>query len=320
MVERRFARHRGLFWLAALVGLVAVVGGGTYAYFGYSSVSGPDGAVRGYFAALARGDARAALAYGQVPTGSRALLTSDVLRAQQRLAPLRHTHVLGVAQSGHSAAVSVTYQLMFASGPQQVNATVDAVERNGSWRLAATAVATRLELEQAGERATLDGVAVPAGRALIFPGAVPIRFDSPYLQLQSGTESVRFGGRAVTELSVQVTADGRSAIAHRLAQELDRCVGPSARAGSPCPLPSGRVVPGSLSGALGTVSATDLHFAVDSDPSGVILVSGTVSFHGTFQQLTFDNVPVVRRGELKLPVTAYAYAVTPLDVRFRSTS
>jgi hypothetical protein len=318
MSDVRARRHRGLFWLAGLLGAVALIGGGVYAYFGYSAASGPDGAVRGYFAALARADAPAALAYGPMPAGSRGLLTSTVLREQERIAPLRSVHILGVAVSGSAAAVSVSYQLDFATGVQAVTANVGVDKHDGSWRLTNTAVSTTLQLRQARQRATLGGAALPSGPTLLFPGAIPIEFDSPYLQLDPRFDTVRLGGADDTKLTVDVTAAGRTAIGRRLTAALRKCVGAGVRAGRDCPLPSARVIPGSLSGALADHVADNLRYQVGRSPSGLISVSGTVPFHGTFRRLTFDNVPVVAHGSLRLPVTAYAYAVVPLDVRFRS--
>ena len=50
-------RHRGLYWSAVLLALAALVGGSAFAYRAYEQTSGPDGAVKGYFAALSRSDA-----------------------------------------------------------------------------------------------------------------------------------------------------------------------------------------------------------------------------------------------------------------------
>src|SRR4051812_31040755 len=103
--------RRALYWIAVLVALAGLVGGAAYAYVAYRATSGPDGAVKGYFAALARSDAPAALAFGDVPAGPHELLTSAVLAEQQRIAPLHHVQILDVSRSGGAASVRYSYQL-----------------------------------------------------------------------------------------------------------------------------------------------------------------------------------------------------------------
>src|SRR6185437_263565 len=96
-------RRRGLFWLAALVSSLALIGGGFVAVSAYTAGSSPESVVTDYFAALADGNAPRALAYGGVPDGSRAYLTSAVLREQLNVASMGPAAVMSVVRSGSTA-------------------------------------------------------------------------------------------------------------------------------------------------------------------------------------------------------------------------
>src|ERR1700712_2462091 len=76
------ARHKGLFWLAALIATFALVGGTFVAVSSYLSSAQPGTVAVAYFTALSNDDAARALAYGPVPAGDRSYLTAEVLKAQ----------------------------------------------------------------------------------------------------------------------------------------------------------------------------------------------------------------------------------------------
>jgi hypothetical protein len=104
------------FWTAVLLSAAAVLGGSAYAICAHRADPGPQDAVTGYFAALTRGDAPAALAFGAVPRGPHEFLTSAVLAEQQRIAPMRDVRISGVSRTGSRAAVRFSYRLGFATG------------------------------------------------------------------------------------------------------------------------------------------------------------------------------------------------------------
>lgn len=311
------ARHRGLYWIAVLLALVAMAAGTVVAYLGYTAASGPDGVVRAYFAALQRGDAAGALAFGALPDGPHTLLTAAVLREQRALGPITGVQV-GAVQDGadHTATVTVHYDIAYPAGTQQVIDQVPVVERGATWYLTRTAVATRIDLTHALDRATIAGAAVPAGDTLLFPGAVPIRFDTPYLRVSSGAAT--FGTGDELQVGVTVTAAGRAAVTGALRSALDACL---AHGGSGyCPLPSDRYVPGSLTGRLVGKLDGDLTLTVDPDSAGVIDVGGSVGFRGSYRTLRFDNSPTGRTGTVQIPLTAKAYAVRPIVIRWADPS
>lgn len=313
-------RRRGLYWSAVAVALVALVVGTAVAWVGYRRTAGPDGAVRGYFAALADGDAARALGFGTVPDGPRDLLTAKVLREQQKLAAIRQVDVIATERHGDRATVTVQYRLEFASGPQQAVDTVE-VERQGrSWRLARTAVATRIGLTEAVRRASVLGTPVPDDTVLLFPGALPLRFDTPYLELDPGTSSVRLSDGTDTPVDVQVSAAGRKAVTAAVRTALAECLG-GGSVDPRCPVPSDRYVPGSLRGRLGPSAVSNLSLTVAPDPNGVIRISGrAIPVTGRYRVLDFENLPVTRSGTVKLPVAAQAVAVAPLRIGWSDPS
>ncbi len=315
MADRTVPRHRGLFWSAVVASLLALVGGSAYAYVTYAATAGPDGAVKGYFAALARGSAPAALGFGDLPAGPHELLTSKVLAVQRKLAPIRHVHITGVQRSGDTANVGVRYDLAFADGSRTVSDDVPVLRRHGSWRLARTAAATQLSLDEAQDRATVLGGAVPDGDLLLFPGAVPITFDTPYLQLAPATRSVALSAPDETDLSVQVTAPGRAAVETAVVAALRSCLAGGPRADPRCPVSSDRAVPGTLRASF---NAGDLRralrIALASTARGLITISARLVLDGHYTALDFENQPSTKAGPVSLPLHASAYPTAPLTV------
>jgi hypothetical protein len=311
--------RRALYWLTVLIAVASLAGGAVYAFLGYRDTAGPDGTVKGYFAALARSDAPAALGFGRVPAGPRDLLTSQVLAEQQQIAPLHDVQIQSVARSGSRATVRYSYQLRFSTGNRTVTGAVQVIDGAAGWRMTQTAVATTVKLDQATDRSTFAEAAVPEGRTLLFPGALPIRFDTPYLALTPRAAQVRFGDQRTITLGVRATPAARSRLTAALHKRLTACV-----SGAPpsvaCPLPSNRYVPGSLHGRIVGTLSHQIKFSVSSDAAGSIEAKGSVAFRGRYRRLTYDNITQSRRGEVRLPVRASAYAVAPLALHLDGTS
>lgn len=300
------------YWTAIVLAAAAVAAGAVVAYSASRAASGPAATVRGYFAALARADAPDALSYGAVPPGPHDLLTSAVLAEQQRIAPLGEVRILDVTQAGARATVRYAYRLGFASTPRRVRGQILLRRTDGRWRLAATAVATSLDLDQARDRAAVGGAAPPDGATLLFPGALPVRFDTGYLRLAPHSAAVRLGAPGRTELDVLPSAAAAAALRAQLQHELTRCVSaPAATAG--CPGPAGRIVPGSMAGRFSGVG--DVAVRVGARATGEFTLTGTVQFSGSYRRLDFDNLAHREANRLALPVHALAYAVAPLRLR-----
>jgi len=310
-------KHRGVFWTVVTVAIALVVGGAVVAYLGYERTAGPAGAVKGYFDALRRSDAKNALAYGDLPTdGSRILLTSTVLREQQRIAPITDVQSSTFRQSGNTASVRVTYVLGFASGRLMVSDSVTVVKHGGTWRLQRAAALTRLYMQQAGNRATIVGAPIPDGQLLVFPGAAPIRLDTPYLQVDAGSSVIALSSEEDTSISVDVSGAGRSAARAALASALAACVTRGSSADPSCPLP-GRVVPGTLQATLPANVTNSIGILVAPDSDGVLQLTGSIKVDGRYDSLDFNNVASPHRGVFTLKVNALAYAQSPITLRWQ---
>lgn len=308
--------RRTLFGAAALLSAALIVGGAVVAYRGYEQSAGPGAAVRHYFSALKDGDAPRALSWGQVPDGPHSLLTSTVLKTQQRIAPIVDFGIDHVDQTGSRAVVHARYSLNFAGGAVPVTAAIHVDRRNGTWRLRTSAIPIQLVLSAAKNRATVAGGRVPQTDTLVFPGAAPITFDTPYLELDPARDSIGFGSASQLDVAVRVSRKGRVAARAAVGQQLTTCLTTKPRV--TCPLPSDRYVPGSLKGTLKQSALDALAITLGSSPDGVIELDGTVAFTGSYRKLSFANVAKNGRGTAGLKVHARAYAVAPLMIAWNS--
>jgi hypothetical protein len=305
--------RRAFFWAGVVLGVLLLVGGTAVAVTQYRRTGGPDGVVRGYFAALARADAPRALAFGDVPDGPHTLLTSTVLRAQHDIAPLRDVHVGPVRRTGATATVAVRYTLGYPGNPQTVRSNVRVHQRDGDWRLDAVAVATQLEIDRALQRVTIVGAGIPQGDTLLFPGPVPITFDTPYLQLAAGPDQVGFGTEGTVRVLVDVSPAGRQAAFRAARAALLACL--HGIQDVRCPVPDARYVPGSLRGrVVGPLRASDFTVTVEDTGPGVLTASGKVLVQATYRRLGFTNRPVAGRGRVSLPFKVRGFAVPPLTM------
>jgi len=313
-------RHRGLFWAAILLCLALAGAGAIYAYHGYRNGRGADGAVRGYLHALADGDAPRALSYGTIPGGERSFLSSDVLRDQLKIAPMRGITIGADSSVGGDVKVSFSYDLAFARGTQHVADTVLVRKVGDRWQLDRVATPVSITVLSAADRATLAGAAVPTGSTLLFPGAVPVLFDSPYLRLTLATDQLPLSHNSDLELTVELTPAARKAAITQLGAMLTACGRGGSGAGiARCPVPSDDFVPGSMSGTL-ALDPSSVTLGIGLGATGTILITGEADFDGGYRLLDFNDVAHVHRGKLSVPFTAQAFAVSPLVVGFEVQS
>jgi hypothetical protein len=305
--RRRFALT------GALLGAALLASGVLIAVRGAAATDGPDTVVRDYFAALARGDAAQALAYGPIPAGPRRLLTSTILREQLRIASVRDVSVESTDRQGDRATVTVQYSMAFADGAVATTVHVPLHYRDEQWSLDRSAVPATIVPSTAQDRLTILGDSVPARRVLLFPGALPIAPDTPYLELVPALDYVSFDSPSTVEVPVRVSDAGERAVRAAVRTALDRCLAGSADL--TCPLPTDRYVPGTvrgtLNGAIGGLVDLDQH-----DPAGVLTYAGTPSITGSWQRLDFHNMPRHEHAQVALDVRASGYAVAPLRMRW----
>jgi hypothetical protein len=304
--------RRRLYWLAVLLSAALLAGGVVIGALGYAKTGGPDGAVRGYFAALARSDASGALGYGNVPAGPHTLLTGAVLREQQRIAPLRHFAVVSTERRGPKATVQVRYTLAFAGRNVPMDVSVPVHQSGGEWRLDQAAIPTQLLAANAGQRETIVGAAIPEGTTLVFPGALPVRTDTPYLELNPTQDQVAFGANPTTSIVLQVSAAGRTALLAVVRSKLAACL--TGKVEYTCPLPDERYVPGSIRGKIkGALRVNGIDLDA-TDPAGKLNFDAAVTITGTYRRLDFHNRQVAGHGDVVLTIDATSYAVPPLTI------
>jgi hypothetical protein len=305
-----------VYWAALVVAVALTIGGAALAYFAYQRNTSPAGVVGDYFTALQHGDAPAALALGDVPHGSRALLTNTVLEQQQRIAPLGDVSVGPASNGADRESVRVDYTLNFPGQPLPVTTTV-AVHRTGDgWRLDRAAVATQLMLAQAGDRATVGGARVPPGSVLLFPGAAPLAFDTPYLQEMPSSAGIDFQTGPTIEVSAEVSPAGKVRATSLVRAALQDCLRGQGAPG--CPLPEGQYVPGTVHGTLDSKSP-QLTVDVGAGVTGTIEVTGQVGATATYRRLDFRNRSVSGEGTVQLTVRAESYATDPMNFVWEQT-
>ena len=297
------------------VGLVAT--GITVAVLGYARTAGPEGAVRGYFAALQADDAPTALAYGTLQNGSHALLTSEVLREQHRIAPLQQVVIGGVQRRGSTATVKVRYVLAFPGLDLPVSADVLVHQSSGEWRLNSVAIPVRLRADEGRQRQTILGTALPSGSVELFPGALPITLDTRYLALDPSVDNITFGSPSLINVNLVVSPAGRAALTSETLAAMRTCV--TGAADPACPLPDERYVPGSLHGTVDGGLRDPLIDLVPGDAVGTMRLSARVSVDGSYRRLDFHNRQLHGHGPIDVVVHAVAYSVAPVRVRWASS-
>jgi hypothetical protein len=320
------ARHRGLFWLAALVSVFALAGGGFIAINSYFNSAQPGTVVANYFAALGRGDAAGALSYGPVPAGNTAYLTTDVLKDQLAVGAITHVQVLSVARTGsagNSAKVNVSYQLSGSAGSHVVADTVPMIRKDRRWWLAGTAIATNVSLSRAQQRATFAGAKFPSGSVLLFPGALPIAFDTANLEIGVAHSTVGFADSDNSDLAVEASAVGIGAARAAVVTALTACLAATSTDVF-CPVPGNgsntvRAVPASLHGTLADKATDGLAVTVSPAATGVLLIDGAVSVDGHYISLAYVNTTSpVSNAKINVTVAAQCYATTPAAVTWRA--
>jgi hypothetical protein len=305
--------RRRLAFLGVLVGAASLVAGIVVAAFGLTASSGPAVVVRSYFAALARADAQQALAYGDLPAGPHELLTDKVLAEQIRIAPLRDVTVTATAQDGNSARVGVRYTMGFADGPITTSATMTLHRSSDEWRLDRAAIGAEIVPSTAAERLSVLGGTLPHARVLLFPGALPVRVDTSYLELVPAFDYVSFGSPSTLQPAVRVSEQGETAVRAAVRASLQRCLG-----GPPdpaCPLPSERYVPGSVRGRI-VVASDGLVDLDQNNPAGLLHYAGKPTISGHWRRLDYHNVARRQAGQVLLDVRASGYAVDPLRMHW----
>jgi len=312
-------RHRLLFWVALVAALAVAGGGGAIALTAYEEEAAPERVVLDYLTAVAAGDAAAALAYGDLPEGEPDLLTAEVLAAQRAIAPISGITVDVTVAPGDLATAQVSYELGFATGPQTVEDTLRLTLEGRTWRLAEVAVPVTMRVTNGASRATAAGAQIPDGRHLLFPGALPIAFDTENLGLGAETRVVRFAQEGDLEEAAELSPAGTEAVAATLDAALGACLDGTAEAPTLCPLPAdARAVPGSLLGTMAEPASGVVLIEASAGNDGLVRIKGEVTVTGEYQQLDFNNQQVPVTGDLAVDLTAICFATSPETIIWRA--
>lgn len=302
-------RYQGVFWFALLASVAAVLAGGSITFGAYQGAADPATVVRQYFAALADGDAAGALGYGDVPSGHHELLTSDVLAAQNAIAPLGSVVVSAVHQHGNGAVVDVTYSLAFASGRTTVHDAIPVTRHGHDWRLVRSAVPVAITPGDGSTLASFAGAAVPNGDYAMFPGAVPVTYSTPNLAPDPASAQLRFGDAGLLEINAVVSPAGRRLITPALRAALVACLAGKGNPQPLCPVPDSAVsVPGSLHGKV-TDKSPSLVLIVNST-NGKIDITGETNVAATYQKLDDNNIASSTTAKT-VDVHAHCFATVP---------
>jgi hypothetical protein len=314
-------RRRPIRALVGVLAAAALVGGSAVAVMTAIRVAPATDVVEQYFAALRAGDAPAALSYGETPAGDRSFLTSAALRVQNQLAAIGSVQVDPATVTGRTARVPVTYTLTPAAAPTRpsIQTTDVALHRRGrGWALDRTAAVVRVLPVGAGRRATLAGAAVPVQPVALFPGVVPVRYDTSLIEQQLNSGNLTLTSTAPVKVGAQLSESGRSTVEAAVRKAFTACLArPTAAASRSCPLTpttAGRLVPGSLRGSLRR-STFDVTPAL-RDADGLVRTSGSFFVDGRYRTLDYDNLASTYTGTAEVNFVATVYATTPGTVRW----
>ncbi len=145
-------------------------------------------AVKGYLAALARGDAEAALSYSDDQPASKDFLTNDVLKKQIAKWPISNVRILN-DDSGAAGIGMGQVHVAATFGDKVSDATVRTKRTNKRWYLESAAIKLRPDpgssINGADKTLTLFGKPISGQTTYVFPGYVDIGSSSPYLDVKS---------------------------------------------------------------------------------------------------------------------------------------
>lgn len=322
MIEAPPARpsrtRRVLFWGTLALALATLIAGIAVAYRGYRQTTTPAGVVRAFFVALQREDARSALGFSVMPDGDRRLLTDDVLRRQQGSAPISDVRISSTRTRGDRGTVALSYRLAAPSGLRRVQDSVPVVRTGNGWRVARPAATVAGGVDDGGEYARLAGYGLGTRAVLVFPGALPVTYVTPFLALDPESALARLGDQTGLTLNTVPSPAGRTALTAGLIKLAGACL-IAATPDPLCPVLSEVMVPGSLRG--GTVGADVGDLQISFDAHGLVHATGSVHVTDTsYRELDPNNQPVLHRGDVDIQIYAVGYPVAPLTLRWEQAS
>ena len=183
-----------------------------------------DLAVKGYLEALAAGDIDKALSYGPVGGGSHALLVPEALKASIAAAPITSINV--TPADATASTIHAAYQL----GTQAVESDYRVVKKDdGNWQLASSTATVRLDAKRTDSvPLIINGQTIgPVVELELVPGTYTMTTGRPFLAYQSSTtitvNDLSYT-KAISELPIDVTPEGKDALVRAAQASLNACV------------------------------------------------------------------------------------------------
>ncbi|MGI8879643.1 MAG: hypothetical protein ACR2KJ_03840 [Jatrophihabitans sp.] len=314
--QRRRRGKRRLFVAAAAV--VVLAAGGTVGVLALVHVDSSTAVVADYFRALQNGDAAKALSLGTAPTGDSHLLTSTVLRGQQKVAPIEDFRVVSSSGDKRRSRVAVSYRIG-GPGPVSRNETITLHRKGKGWELDRTSSLVTVQVGTAAHRITIGGGAIPSGAVRMFPGLVPVQFDTPALQADGQPTVVSLATDSDAEIDVRLSAAGQKALGAGVDAAAQRCLA-SFAASVLCSFApeQSRAVPGTLRGTISTQPSADApSYRLDpKSADGLVTVSGSFMVNATWTSLDFENQPKPSEGLVRIDFRAQLYVSRPGTVEW----
>lgn len=150
----------------------------------------PDAALKDYFDALIKGDAKRALKYGSsTNTGSSKYLTNEMLKASQKANPISSVEISGDTSSESSASLSADYSI----GDESVTATYRMYRSGKGSRWQMSKAAADVDLSTLGsDTLKINGVSVKAEKISLFPGGYTFDSGNDYIKYGSDDDSTMY--------------------------------------------------------------------------------------------------------------------------------
>jgi len=203
-----------------------------------------DLAVKGYLEALAAGDIDKAISYGPVGGGSQALLVPAALKASIAAAPITNINV--TPADATASTIHAAYQL----GTQAVVSDYKVAKKDdGNWQLASSTTTVRLSAKRSDSvPLIINGQTIgPVVELELVPGAYTMGTGLPYLAYQP-TTNITVNDlsytKAISELPVDVTSEGKDTLIRATQASLAACMDYQQLSPPNCPMaePSSRPV------------------------------------------------------------------------------
>jgi hypothetical protein len=195
-----------------------------------------DLAVKGYLEALAAGDIDKAISYGPVGGGSKALLVAAGLKASVAAAPITNINV--TPADATASTIHAAYQL----GTQAVVSDYKVVKKDdGNWQLASSTTTVRLSAKRSDNvPLVINGQTIgPVVELELVPGTYTMETGLPYLAYQPTTKFTVNDlsyTKAISELPVDVTSEGKDALIRATQASLAACMDYQQLSPANCPM------------------------------------------------------------------------------------